>query len=191
MADGESGQQPQAGMISISQAARLLMISDERVRQLVKAGYIPKAARNTYPLVGVVQGYIRSIKDEQKTSSRTVAENKVRDARAEEIAIRIAEKMRELIPLDDALAVIDKVLAIVVAELTGLPARVTRDVPTRRLIEKELDASRNRMAAAFRSSAATLREGGDVFGDTAEADAGSVGATEPQVPRKRGRPRSS
>lgn len=189
MAD-ETAAPPQAGMITIVQAARLLMISDERVRQLVKAGYIPKAARNTYPLVGVVQGYIRSLKDEQKGATKIVAENKVRDARAEVLQMQIAERKRELVPIEDAAATLDKVMATVVAELTGLPARVTRDVPMRRAIEKELDAARNRMAATLRTSAATLRAGGDVFADAAEADAGSVGEAEPQVSRKRGRPRS-
>ena len=31
----------QSGLIPIGQAARLLMISDERIRQLTKQGYIP------------------------------------------------------------------------------------------------------------------------------------------------------
>jgi DNA-binding transcriptional MerR regulator len=31
-----------AGLIPIGQAARLLMISEERIRQLVKQGFIPK-----------------------------------------------------------------------------------------------------------------------------------------------------
>lgn len=191
MTDAPPTQTPQAGMITIDQASRLIMVSDERIRQLVKAGYIPKAARNTYPLVGVVQGYIRSLKDEQKSGSRAERENKVRDVRAEEIAIRIEEKRRKLIPIEDATAVMDHWLAVVVRELIGLPARVTRDVPLRGVIEKELDASRNRMASALRTSAATLREGGALPGDTPEDDAGPVGAGEPKLPVKRGRPRSS
>jgi hypothetical protein len=31
-----------AGLIPIGQAARLLMISEERIRQLVKQGFIPR-----------------------------------------------------------------------------------------------------------------------------------------------------
>ncbi|WP_245501734.1 hypothetical protein [Mesorhizobium sp. M2A.F.Ca.ET.039.01.1.1] len=183
--------QQQSGTITIGQVARLLMISEERVRQLVKAGYIPKSARGVYPLVGAIQGYIRSLKDDQKNTSKTAGDSRVRDARAQEIEIRIAEKRRELIPIEDATAALDKTLATVVAELAGLPARVTRDVPTRRAIEKELDAARNRMAASLRASAAAIRTGGDVFADPAEAEPGSVGAPEPEVPRKRGRPRST
>lgn len=191
MAAEENPTPQQAGTITIGQVARLCMISEERVRQLVKAGYIPKAARGVYPLVGAVQGYIRSLKDDQKSTTKTAGDSRVRDARAQEIEIRIAEKRRELVPLEDATAAQDKIIATVVAELTGLPARVTRDVPTRKLIEKELDAARNRMAASLRSSAEALRTGRDVFGDTGEADAGSMGEGEPEVPRKRGRPRSS
>ncbi|QQC25749.1 hypothetical protein I6H96_02480 [Brucella anthropi] len=183
--------EPGSGLISIGQAARLLMISEERIRQLSKAGYFPRPSRGKVPFVGVVQGYIKSLREDNKNQNKTSADNRVRDARAEEIQIRIAEKKRELIPTDDATAAQDFLLGVVVAELSGLPARVTRDVPTRRLIEKEIDASRNRMASALRSSVATLRTGGDVFGSAAEADTGSVGEGEQAIPRKRGRPRST
>ena len=36
-----------AGLIPIGQAARLLMISEERIRQLVKQGFIPKVAADS------------------------------------------------------------------------------------------------------------------------------------------------
>ncbi|ELT51006.1 hypothetical protein [Brucella intermedia] len=183
--------EPGSGLIGIGQAARLLMISEERIRQLSKAGYFPRPSRGKVPFVGVIQGYIRSLREDNKNTSKTAADTRVRDARAEEIQIRIAEKKRELIPIDDAIAAQDFLLGVVVAELSGLPARVTRDVPTRRLIEKELDAARNRMASALRTCSASLETGGDIFGSAAETDTGSVGEGEPQVPRKRGRPRSS
>ena len=63
-----------SGLIAIGQAARLLMISDERVRQLQKQGYIPRAPkRGVVPLVGAVQGYLRYLKDEERQSSKSAA----------------------------------------------------------------------------------------------------------------------
>ena len=37
-----------AGLIPIGQAARLLMISEERIRQLVKQGFIPKPEKRGF-----------------------------------------------------------------------------------------------------------------------------------------------
>jgi len=46
-------------LITSALAARLLMVSPERVRQLSKEGWIEKQGRDQFLLVDVVQGYIR------------------------------------------------------------------------------------------------------------------------------------
>ena len=91
-----------AGLIPIGQAARLLMISEERIRQLVKQGFIPKPEKRGFvQLVGAVQGYLRYLKDDERRSAKSAADSRVRDARALEIELRIAERSRELIPVED------------------------------------------------------------------------------------------
>lgn len=65
----------QSGLIPIGQAARLLMISEERIRQLQKQGYIPKAdKRGVVQLVGAVQGYLRYLKDDERRSAKSAAD---------------------------------------------------------------------------------------------------------------------
>ena len=54
-------------------------------------------------LVGAVQGYLRYLKDDERRSAKSAADSRVRDARALEIELRIAERSRELIPVEDAL----------------------------------------------------------------------------------------
>jgi len=138
-----------SGLIAIGQAARLLMISDERVRQLQKQGYIPRAPkRGVVPLVGAVQGYLRYLKDEERQSSKSAAASRVTDARTREIELRIAERQRDLIPQEDARAVIGEMAAMLKAEFVGLPARVTRDLDLRRTLEQEVDDSFARLAAS-------------------------------------------
>ena len=139
----------EAGTITLEQAARLLMISDERVRQLVKEGYIPKTARNTYPLVGVVQGYIRSLKDDEKRSSKTASASALQDARRREIELRTLARDRELVDIDEVVALFQELAGIVVSGLSGLPARVTRDVVLRRKIEAQCDEIRKQFVARF------------------------------------------
>ena len=75
-----------AGLIPIGQAARLLMISEERIRQLVKQGFIPKPEKRGFvQLVGAVQGYLRYLKDDERRSAKSVADSRVRYARALEM----------------------------------------------------------------------------------------------------------
>ena len=150
-----------SGLIPIGQAARLLMISDERIRQLQKQGYIPRALkRGVVPLVGAVQGYLRYLREDERQSSKSAAANRVTDARTREIELRIAERQRDLIPQDDARAVIGEMAAMVKAEFVGLPARVTRDLDLRRTLEQEVDASFARLAASAERARSALGTGG-------------------------------
>ena len=65
----------QSGLIPIGQAARLLMISEERIRPLQKQGYVPKAdKRGVVQLVGAVQGYLRYLKDDERRSAKSAAD---------------------------------------------------------------------------------------------------------------------
>lgn len=150
-----------SGLIAIGQAARLLMISDERVRQLQKQGYIPRVPkRGVVPLVGAVQGYLRYLKDEERQTSKSAAASRVTDARTREIELRIAERQRDLIPQEDARAVIGEMAAMLKAEFVGLPARVTRDLDLRRMLEQEVDASFARLAASAERARSALVTGG-------------------------------
>jgi hypothetical protein len=153
--------QQQAGMLNLQQVSRLLMISVEWVRKLHKAGYIPKTGKDQYPLVGTVQGYIRYMKDEDRRSSKSAADSRVRDARAKEIELRIAERERELISVEDAKGEFAQFVATVRSEMVGLPARVTRDMELRRVIEKEVDDSLSRMADRADKASAILEAGGE------------------------------
>jgi hypothetical protein len=150
----------QSGLITIGQAARLLMISEERIRQLVKQGYIPRAEKRGYvQLVGAVQGYLRYLKDDERRSSKSAADSRVRDARALEIELRIAERSRDLIPLEDALADMAEFAAAVRSELAGLPARLTRIMDERQKIESEVDGVLTRLSERAAQKAATLEPG--------------------------------
>ena len=67
--------------ITTEQAARLLMISGERVRQLSKQGWITKVERDRYLLVDVVQGYNRAASGNRATPPTiTAASSSARSA---------------------------------------------------------------------------------------------------------------
>lgn len=171
----ENGQNPtpasDAGLIPIEQAARLLMVTAERVRQLIKLEYVPRGPKGKVLLVGAVQGYIRFLKDEDRRSSKSAADSRVRDARAQQIEMQIAEKRRELIPAEDATGALDVVVGACREEFTGLPARVTRDLELRRKIEAEVNGSFGRIAEVLAASAKFVAEGGELPNTGAADDA--------------------
>ena len=163
-------QKSEGGFISVGMASRLLMVSEERVRQLVKLGYVPRVAKGKFPLVGVVQGYIKFLKDEERRSSKTATASRMQDAKAAKIEIEIAEKKRELIPVEDHRLVIDIITAKVRDEISGLPARFTREMELRRKLETEVNASLNRIAGAIDASADFIEKGGELPADAGGDD---------------------
>ncbi|MDP3316973.1 MAG: hypothetical protein Q8M47_13025 [Devosia sp.] len=169
----------QSGLIPIGQAARLLMISEERIRQLVKQGYVPKLEKRGYvQLVGAVQGYLKYLKEDERRSTRSAADSRVRDARALEIELRIAERTRDLIPLEDALTDMAELAGLVRSELAGLPARLTRIIDERQKVETEIDGVLTRLAERAAQKAESLEAGRSHPAAGAPAAARRVGASQ-------------
>jgi uncharacterized coiled-coil protein SlyX len=148
-------------LITSGLAARLLMVSPERVRQLSKEGWIEKQGRDQFYLVDVVQGYIRFRNDSERRATKSVAANRVSDARAREVELRIAERERRLVELSEMIALADKLVGMFRAEMSGLPARVTRDLQIRRTIETAINDILDRIADAAVSRAGMVAEGSD------------------------------
>ncbi len=151
-----------AGNITLQVAARLIMVTDDRVLALVKQGYIPKTGRGQYTIVGVVQGYIRFLKDGEKRSAKSAAANRVAAARAAEIELRTAERAHRLIATDEAIDFVDEIVGSLKAELSGLAARLTRDVALRRKIKAEVDGVLQRAADRCEQRSSDLRTSGSI-----------------------------
>lgn len=142
MADDEKKE----GYISMEQAARLLMLGAERVRQLIKDGWVERGPRGQVLLVSAVQGYIRFRDDADRRAQRSAADSRVRDARAREIELRISVKEGSTIPLTDAMAALDIIVGGIRSEFEGLAASVTRDREMRHRIEDRVNGALARSA---------------------------------------------
>lgn len=169
MADKEQASAP--GMLTVKQAAALLKMTGERVRQLSRDGWIPKAARGIYPLVGSVHGYIDFLRDEARRSTQNQSANRARDARAKEIELRIAEREGRLMPTDEALAVLDEIVALCRTEMQTLPARSTQDVGARRKIEVQVNESLKRISDKLAARGDAIRSGVPAIDPDTEDDA--------------------
>ena len=146
------------------------MISAERVRQLQKAGYIPRATRGKVSLVGAVQGYLRFRNDEERRTSRTAADTRVKALRAEQIALEIAREEGSLIDLLEHQAILEEVTAAFREGVAALPARISRD-PKKREIEADIEAVFNVISDKLAQAAEQLEPRGSPVAADAEDDA--------------------
>lgn len=152
-------EKPKGQTITVAQAATLLNRSVSWVNLLVSKGYITRDGHNKYSVVAIVRGALSYYDDLLEKSNKAAAASRATDARTREIELRIAERRRTLIPLDDAKAVVGELAAMVRAEFTGLPAKYTRDLGERRRLEQEIDGSFERIAAAARTAGDALATG--------------------------------
>lgn len=154
-------------LITLDVAGRLLMIGPERVRQLIKAGYITRPKPGYTTVISAVQGYIRFLKEDARKDTKTAAQSRTSDARARKIELEIAREERDLIPKADAYLAMDIVVAEVNQQLSGLAARTTRDVPLRREIEAKVHDAKARIAEALTRGKFLAATGGEASGGEA------------------------
>jgi hypothetical protein len=94
--------------------------------------------------------------DQAATEGPVAAENRVRDARTREIELRTALRACET---EEAISAMEDLAGMVRSEFGGLPARVTRDLVLRRMIDKELSVTFNRISARLQAEAEVLQTG--------------------------------
>lgn len=136
----------QGQTITVDQAAALLNRSRRWVYNLVQGGYIAKVSTGAYTVVEVVRGAVAYYEDQIAKNQKTAAASRATDARTREIELRIKERSRELIPLEDARAELADWCSAARAEFQGLPARYTRDMQERRRLEQEIDGAFERLS---------------------------------------------
>lgn len=152
-------------------AAKLLGLTERRVSQLVDEGALKKDARGRYKLSEVVAGYIGYLKDEGRRTSKSAAESRVRDRKADLIEVQMMERTGSLLreARQEALSIVDDVIGGFRTDLMAVPARVTSDLEVRRKIEAAHDHC-FREAAKRASDRANGISAGDEPADTSGED---------------------
>lgn len=147
--------------------------SRQWVHNLIRDGWISAddAMKGRYPLAALVCGVMAYYEDQGKRETTKDVVARVTEARAREIELRISMKERELIPRDDATLAIDLVVGVVNQQLSGLPARITRDLEQRRRVEGLIDEAKAEIARSVAGSAGLIEEGLDPSETFTEDDA--------------------
>jgi hypothetical protein len=180
MADDETGAEG-ATVVSTAVICQLLMLSRQRIDQLVRDGWMKRHSPGQFSLVEGVQGYIRFLRDETRRQNVSAADSRVRDARAKDIETRTLQRLGRLVPLEIYEEMIDNICGVVRSEFAGLPAAVTRDLIQRRVIERDVNARLRRIAEHALAEAIRLeayRSPADAIRDTGT---GPVGGGEPDL----------
>ncbi len=177
-------------LLTTDMAARLLMRTPQRIRDLAKEGWIVRQGKSSdprYHLLDVVQGYIRFRDDADRRATKTASATRVSDARAREIELRNAIRERKFAETSEVIEFIDKLIGTLRSELSGLAARCTRDLVLRRTIDTAVNDILNRIAD-LATARADLLEAGRDDGEALQAhDAGRVGVGEQDAPADVGR----
>jgi hypothetical protein len=157
-------------------------LTGARIGQLASMGWFKAIERGKFNWIDACGGYIRFLRDEDRKTSKSAADSRIRDARAREIEVRTQQRLSRLVPLEIYEEMIDSFASVVRSEFAGLPAACTRDLTMRRIIEREVNARLRRIAEHAMAQAIRLEtvRGPD---DAVRADgAGSVGGGEQDVP---------
>jgi phage terminase Nu1 subunit (DNA packaging protein) len=173
-------------IVTTTEVAEFLTLTRPRIDQLAQDGWIKRVGRNQFDLKDAVQGYVRFMRQDQRRTTTSAADSRVRDARARDIEARTAERLGRLVSLNVYDEMIDGFAGLVRSELAGLPASCTRDLPTRRIIERELNARLTRMAEYARAQSVRVEtvRGAD---DAERANgAGRLGSGKSDVPTDSG-----
>jgi phage terminase Nu1 subunit (DNA packaging protein) len=181
---------PRGPLVNTEEAARVIMKDTERVRQLAKAGWIAQEGKprdRRYRLYDVVQGYIRFRDDEDRRTTKVAAHSRITDARSREVELKNAQREGRLIDLDEVLAAIESIVAMFRLQLSGLPARVTRDLQLRRTIETAIHDILDHIADLAAESAQALGARRAAHAAIAADGAGSMGGGEPDPSANGGR----
>ena len=134
-----------AATVSASALALHLDCSRPYIGKLEAEGVIQRQG-DGFPLDRSRVAYLRYLRRERRQSPRSEADAEHAKAKAALLRLRIAEKQRELVPRADFNAVIDGIAGVVLSHLSGMAARCSNDLATRRKIDAVVYEVRKEMA---------------------------------------------
>lgn len=166
-------------LLGPTEAAKLFGRSPSWLHGVIAAGHVEKSAGGRYTLTALTRGVVGYFEALLERSTKAAGESAVQAARAREIELRIAQRERDLIPLEDALAFAGELCGVVRTNIDGLPARCTRDLEMRRTIEREVNEALKRISERCGELSQAVRRGDDLTEAAEEEDGGAEQASRP------------
>jgi hypothetical protein len=130
-----TGTNTMTATVSASALTQHLDCSRTYIRKL-EAESVIKRRGDGFPLDQSRVAYLRYLRRERRQSPRSEADADFQRAKSELIRLRIAEKQRHLIPLEEAVGHMDEMVGLFISRLSGFAARCGgRDLAARRAID--------------------------------------------------------
>ena len=136
-----ASEQPGQTLLSLEAFRRLVGATPGELEDLIARGIINQPQPGQIAFVAGVGAYLADLKARARDATLSQAATAARDARAEASELALAITRRDVIPDDQAEAAADFLCAVITRELTGLPARATRDLRARSAMEAALRAA--------------------------------------------------
>ncbi|MBL8563874.1 MAG: hypothetical protein JNN06_16525 [Gemmobacter sp.] len=133
-------------LLTVEAFCRLVGAAPGEIDDLITRGVLHKPQPGQIGLVAGVGAYIADVKARARDATLSQAATAARNARAEASELALAVAHRELIPDEEAETAVDFLCAVITRELTGLPARATRDLRSRAAMEAALRAAMTDLA---------------------------------------------
>lgn len=150
--------------MSVGAVAQLLGITDRRVQQLVKEGWIEEpATHGKYSVVDAVQGYVRFLKSDKRDNTRGAETSRLASAQADRVEMENLRRMGELQTTAQVMDTCHGLVVMMKSGHSGLPGRLASEFaaitePTRihRRLQDELRAVESICADFLEQRASTL-----------------------------------
>jgi len=134
-------------MITLAGLRRLTEAAPGELENMIATGALPALDGDKLPMIESVQAFLHFLRNESRNASASAAMARARDARAEASELALAIARRDLVQDTEAAACVDYLCGVIAETFGGLPARITRDLRKRRLIEDALRRAQEAIAS--------------------------------------------
>lgn len=142
--------------ITTAELQELTKYSRPAIVELEQQNVIKRVDRDTWPMPATMAALVVHLRERVRKTAVSDERSRWEAARAQREELRAKKLAGELCLVSDFRDAWVDVVGYMVAGLTAVPARCSRDVAMRHTIEKELDAWRTDVANYFERRAAEL-----------------------------------
>jgi hypothetical protein len=145
-------------LASIDDIGKLVGLSSRRVRQIAESHTITASTRGRFDLRAIVRAVVDDAKSNREADALTLAKARREHARARMGEISAMKAENVVIDLLEHFEVVERISGLILAKLSGLPARVAySDKKARREVEHVVDQIRAELAQIATEEAARWR----------------------------------
>jgi hypothetical protein len=137
-----------ADIVTANGLATHLGMTRQNVARLTAEAIIEQRSDGCYDETASRLKYIRHLREQQRRSPRVEADAALAKAKTEMLLLRLMEKRRELMKVDEVFEMIDGMVGVMLTAMSSMPARCAPrgDLATRRGIEKVVFEVRTEIA---------------------------------------------